>query len=45
VGLAVGLGLGYPVSRLYEEDIEAYTVMPGCLWEYCWLSPSECCLL
>ncbi|MEU8103992.1 hypothetical protein AB0C18_09725 [Nonomuraea muscovyensis] len=29
VGLVVGVGLGYPVSRLYEEDIEAYTVMPG----------------
>ncbi|MFI6928172.1 hypothetical protein ACIBIZ_50170 [Nonomuraea spiralis] len=28
VGLVVGLGLGYPVSRLYEEDIETYTVMP-----------------
>ncbi|MFF5208512.1 hypothetical protein [Streptosporangium sp. NPDC000396] len=28
VGLVAGLGLGYPVSRLYEEDIDAYTVMP-----------------
>ncbi|WP_030926354.1 hypothetical protein [Streptosporangium amethystogenes] len=28
VGLLVGLGLGYPVSRLYEKDIETYTVMP-----------------
>ncbi|MDP4507612.1 hypothetical protein [Nonomuraea turcica] len=31
VGLVVGLGLGYPVSRLYKEDIEAYTVLPGVL--------------
>ncbi|WP_157383266.1 hypothetical protein [Nonomuraea coxensis] len=28
VGLVVGAGVGYPVSRLYEEDIETYTVLP-----------------
>ncbi|GHH65382.1 hypothetical protein GCM10017673_09360 [Streptosporangium violaceochromogenes] len=29
MGLVVGLGLGYPVSRLYEKDIDAYTAMPA----------------
>ncbi|MGA4989653.1 hypothetical protein [Nonomuraea bangladeshensis] len=28
VGLVVGGVVGYPVSRLYVEDVDAYTVLP-----------------
>ncbi|MFE3455264.1 hypothetical protein ACFXJ8_40745 [Nonomuraea sp. NPDC059194] len=29
IGLPAGLGLGYPVSRLYEEDLDGYVALPG----------------
>ncbi|MET7459322.1 hypothetical protein [Nonomuraea sp. NPDC005501] len=29
IGLPLGLGLGYPVSRLFDEDLDGYVAMPG----------------